>query len=86
MLCLFVLAFLALVNMRGVKDTGAAFILPTFLFVGTVLVTIAVGVFHVFAAGGHPVARAEMPHALPATITFWAYGSRSRPSPTAAPR
>jgi amino acid transporter len=68
MLCLMVLAFLALVNMRGVKDTGAAFIVPTFLFVGTVLTTIGFGFFRVMAAGGHPVARAEMPHSLPATM------------------
>jgi len=70
MLCLLVLAFLAMVNMRGVKDTGAAFILPTFLFVGTVLATVAFGVFRVVAEHGHPVARAEMPHALPATIGY----------------
>ena len=70
LLCLLVLAFLAMVNMRGVKDTGAAFMVPTFLFVGTVLITVAVGVFRVFAEGGHPVARAPMPHALPATIGY----------------
>ena len=68
LLCLLVLAFLAMVNMRGVKDTGAAFIGPTFLFVGTVLTTVAFGFFRVIAAGGHPVARAAMPHPLPATV------------------
>jgi amino acid transporter len=56
LLCLIILAVLALVNMRGVKDTGAAFILPTFLFVGSLLTAIAVGVFHVWQTGGHPVA------------------------------
>jgi amino acid transporter len=56
MLCLIVLAILALVNMRGVKDTGAAFIIPTFLFVGTLMITILVGAFHVFKTGGHPIA------------------------------
>ena len=33
LICLVILAILAIVNLRGVKDTGAAFILPTFLFV-----------------------------------------------------
>jgi amino acid transporter len=70
MLCLIVLAVLAIVNMRGVKDTGAAFIIPTFLFVGTLMVTITIGALHVFKSGGHPVAATEMPHALPATVGF----------------
>ncbi len=56
-LCLLILAVLAIVNMRGVKDTGAAFILPTFLFVGTLVTAIGVGTFHVFQSGGHPHAR-----------------------------
>ncbi len=64
LLCLVVLAVLAIVNMRGVKDTGAAFIVPTFLFVSTLLISIGVGVFHVFQTGGHPVAH-EVPLAPP---------------------
>src|ERR1700757_263457 len=41
LICLSILVVLAIVNLRGVKDTGAAFILPTFLFVGTLLTLIA---------------------------------------------
>ena len=72
LLCLIVLAILALVNMRGVKDTGAAFILPTFFFVGTLLITIAVGTFHVFQTHGHPIPNA-VPLARPTIklIGYW---------------
>jgi amino acid transporter len=56
LLCLVILAVLAFVNMRGVKDTGTAFILPTFMFVGSLLVSIGVGIFHVIKTGGHPIA------------------------------
>jgi hypothetical protein len=34
-LCLVVLAVLTLVNLRGVRATGAVFIFPTFFFLGT---------------------------------------------------
>jgi amino acid transporter len=54
-LCLVILAVLAVVNLRGVKDTGAAFILPTFLFVATLLTLIGVGAYRVFTGGPHPV-------------------------------
>ena len=60
-MCLIILAVLTLVNLRGVKDTGAAFILPTFLFIGTLLILVGVGVSKTIAAGGHPQALAEMP-------------------------
>jgi amino acid transporter len=69
LLCLVILAVLATVNMRGVKDTGSAFILPTFLFVGSLLVSIGVGVFRVIQAGGHPTAHAVMPHPVTATVS-----------------
>jgi amino acid transporter len=60
-MCLLILVGIALVNMRGVKETGAVFMLPTFLFVGTLLITIGVGMYHSFAAHGHPIALATPP-------------------------
>ena len=69
-LCLLILAILAVVNLRGVKDTGTAFIVPTFLFIGTLLTLIAVGVFKTFAAGGHPLPVEPMPQPLPQTVQF----------------
>ncbi len=69
-LCLFILAILVVINLRGVKDTGAAFILPTFLFIGTLLIVIGVGVFKTIASGGHPVPVSAMPPALPQTVKY----------------
>ncbi len=69
-LCLTVLAVLAIVNLRGVKDTGSAFIGPTFLFVGTLLILIGVGVAKTLASGGHPVPVLAPPPALPATVKY----------------
>jgi amino acid transporter len=60
-MCLFLLVVIAIVNMRGVKEAGAVFMLPTFLFVGTLLTTIGVGVYHSILAHGHPVALAAPP-------------------------
>src|SRR6202789_3190794 len=68
--CLVILAILAIVNMRGVKDTGATFIMPTFLFVGTLLILIGVGVYKTLVTGGHPVAVLAPPAALPATVKY----------------
>ena len=55
-LCLVILAVITLVNLRGVKESGTAFIVPTFLFIGTLLTLIGVGVFKVVSSGFHPVA------------------------------
>jgi amino acid transporter len=69
-LCLTILAVLAIINLRGVKDTGSAFMGPTFLFVGTLLVLIGVGVAKTIASGGHPVPVLAPPPALPATVKY----------------
>src|ERR1700693_5732044 len=55
-MCLAVLVILTIVNLRGVKEAGSAFEAPTYLFVGTLGVVIAIGLYKVIASGGHPVA------------------------------
>ncbi len=54
-LCLIILVVLAIVNMRGVRDTGAVFMLPTLLFIGTLSIMVAVGIWRVVHSGGNPV-------------------------------
>src|SRR5271155_3402079 len=68
LICLIILVVLALVNMRGVKDTGTAFILPTFLFVSTLLALIVVGMWKTVLTHGHPIPVEAVPPALPATV------------------
>src|SRR6201994_1680660 len=69
-LCLAILLILTLINIRGVKDTGTAFLIPPYLFVGTLLLVIVVGAVRVFAAGGHPVPIVEPPR-LPISASMF---------------
>jgi amino acid transporter len=72
-ICLGILFLLALVNMRGVRETGGAFLIPTYLFVGTLLVVICVGLFKAVISGGHPhpiIAPPQLPAAT-AGISLW---------------
>ena len=73
-LCLIILAIIVVINLRGVKESGFVFMLPTFLFVGTLLATVAVGVWQATAAHGHPIPLAAPPPPIPATmqyLTIW---------------
>ncbi|HZX66104.1 MAG TPA: APC family permease, partial [Myxococcales bacterium] len=53
-LCLGVLVALTVVNLRGVREAGLVFVAPTYLFVGCLLATVAIGAWKTFAAHGHP--------------------------------
>jgi amino acid transporter len=53
-LCLLILALLTIVNLRGVREPGVLFMIPTFLFVACLLGVIGWGVLQTWAAGGHP--------------------------------
>jgi amino acid transporter len=54
-LCLFILLMVTLVNLRGVRESGGIFLVPTYLFIFCLLAMIALGIFKTLAAGGHPV-------------------------------
>jgi len=72
-LCLGVLVILTIVNMRGVHDTGVVFMIPTYLFTGTLLIVIAAGAWQTFASGGHPHPVTPLPQTAQATalVGLW---------------
>jgi amino acid transporter len=72
-LCVAILVVIMVLNLRGVHDAGIAFMIPTYLFVGTLLVLIVGGVLRVALSGGHPVPISALPEPGPATtaVTFW---------------
>jgi len=51
-LCLIFIAFIAIANLRGVRESGALFATPTYVFVVSFLFMIAFGLFHYFTYGG----------------------------------
>ena len=55
------IAILVFINLRGVREAGAAFVLPTYAFVGSVGLLLVVGVVHLLIAGRPPPV-----HAVPA--------------------
>jgi len=69
-LCLLILFILTLINMRGTKDTGNAFLIPTYIFIGTLLFVIGIGFYRVIATQGHPVPVIAPPHLPLATSVF----------------
>jgi amino acid transporter len=72
-ICLAILAIITIVNLRGVRESGLAFMLPTYLFIVTMLIVLAIGLVKAILAGGHPQA-VETPPALPAAamgVSAW---------------
>ena len=67
-MCLTVLVILTVVNLRGMKEAGSAFAAPTYLFVGTLLLVIVVGLYKVVQSGGHPVPEVPLPRHVPVAL------------------
>lgn len=73
-ICLIILALITLVNLRGVREAGLFFMIPTYAFLGSLLVAIVIGATKTVLAAGHPLAvAAPASMAAPATtaVSLW---------------
>ena len=73
-LCLGILAIIALINLRGLRETGNLFMLPTYLFIGCLLGCIALGLIKTLLSGGQP-APVVPPHPLESGASAGAAGA-----------
>ena len=72
-LCVGILIIITILNLRGVREAGSAFAIPTYLFVGTLVITIVAGIVRVLLSGGHPTPVVPLPAAPPITeaVSYW---------------
>jgi amino acid transporter len=75
-LCLGILLLLTLINLRGVREAGGVFMLPTYVFVVCLLAVIGIGVLRTLLSGGHPapIVAPPRPVTMPgASISLWLF-------------
>jgi len=72
-LCLAILLLITIVNLRGVRETGAVFLFPTYLFVATLFITLGLGLVKSLAAGGEPEPVIAPPPLQPQTMMVSAW-------------
>jgi amino acid transporter len=72
-LCLAVLVIVTIMNLRGTIDAGRAWALPTYLFVASFLLILAIGVYKSISAGGAPQPVVHPPDSPNATeaLSIW---------------
>lgn len=72
-ICLLILVFLTLINLRGLREAGVLFQIPTLVFLVCLLGMIVIGILKALIHHGHPIPVVAPPH-LPvaiATLTPW---------------
>jgi len=67
-LCLGILATLTFINMRGLRESGLVFMVPTYVFLVCMLIAIGIGIAKTIGSGGHP-APVVNPPKLKAAVT-----------------
>jgi amino acid transporter len=73
-ICLAILAVVTIVNLRGVREAGVAFMIPTYAFLGSLLIAILIGLTKTVFAAGHPVPVVAPPvpaAGVTAAVSLW---------------
>jgi amino acid transporter len=73
-ICLAILVIVTIVNLRGVREAGVTFMIPTYAFLGSLLVAILIGVTKTAFAAGHPVPVVAPPvpaAGVTAAVSLW---------------
>src|SRR3984957_1611470 len=75
LLCLAVLLLLAFFNLRGLRESGLAFMPPTYLFIGCLVLVLVIGIVKALVFGGHPppVNQLPPPAQTHQQITLWLF-------------
>ena len=75
LLCLSVLLLLTFLNLRGLRECGLAFMPPTYLFIGCLVLVLFIGIVKAFVSGGHPQPVDPLPPSANAhgQITLWLF-------------
>jgi len=74
-MCLVILGLITVINLRGVRETGVVFLIPTYLFVGTLLAAIGIGLVKTLLGGGHPAPVVAPPtvSSAVAAVSVWLF-------------
>jgi amino acid transporter len=72
-LCLVALLLLTIINLRGVRETGAVFMFPTYSFLICMFVALGIGLMRTISSGGHPSPLIAPPaaSATTAVVSAW---------------
>ena len=68
-LCLGILLIVTIVNLRGVREAGVFFMVPTYAFLGSLLCAIVIGLTKTVFAAGHPAPVVPPPATVAGTAT-----------------
>jgi amino acid transporter len=72
-ICLLVLLTLTIINLRGIRESGLAFVVPVLVFLVCIAAVILIGLIRVWQSSGHPLPAVPLT-AIPqgtATVSVW---------------